>query len=1606
MRIDRLRISTVSCVFLALVALIPQVSTAAPEGLAPIDLAIQLDDGTPNPVASGGSVTWNARVNHVQGADTVSSGELSITFSASSSPAGVVVIPAGTNWSCASSTCTYMSTLKPGATTTDLTILGNAPVTGTPGTIDLSVFHSISSGFVFDINSANDSASNQVQIAPAMQEDFFIDSIDATPDPAFSGELVVFTLVVGSVGSPSPAEGLSFQMDFDLSSTLGDAFLLGPPSGTGWSCTVTSCNYTQAVPPGGFSNPLTIQTAAGSPGTMTLDALITSDGSPGNNAGQRVVTVIDGEDYAFNSVVSMPDPIVAGAQGTVDVNIVRLVTKRGLASNPVISFSLSSSPAGASIVGTPGGTNWSCTPTDCTYVGPFLPSNTPSPTLTFTVQAPPSGPGTMALDMTLSDDFNNGNNSATATFTVDPGGPTEDFRISSITGAPNPIDPAASGSFEVQIERFAIPLGAEGTDGLTQPVLNYSLASSPAGATIVGTPSGNNWSCTPGTCTYTGSLPINTPTPALVFDVLAQPNGPGDMTLSVMLADDANNNNNTGSATLNVNPNSQLDYFFSTFSGSPNPSLASGELTFEVAVGQTTTAGTASTEGTSSSLSFEYSLSGSPGTPGFFGNPMGTNWNCGAGVCVYLGSLSDGQTTPSVLFSVQAGDVAPGEVTLQATLFGDDISSNNDGSSTVDLVQEDTPPVLLTLDKSAPGSAQVNQDIVYTLTVSNVGQPAATGLILTDNLPIGMRLISVDQGDFLCSSNPTTVNCTRDVLGAGQQAQMHITVQADEPGDYLNEAQLSANDLSVSLSDTALTQIEGVEVPFVDLVLTKTDSIDPVAPGAPFSYSLTVTNLGTQDATGVTITETFPEGMVLFDARGTNWSCSALNVCTLGISLGGGQSSTLTLDVLAPTSPGTITNRAEVRSLEVEVRPEDNSASEQTVIAGDVAVADLRVQADFGGTLPPNTPRPVNVIVQNNGPNIAVRPVLTGSVSGSLSLDDVLGQGIQCTINGNSFSCQLPTLEPEQSLGLGVIVRSSASNGSGRVSVEVGSETTDPQLGNNSASADVVVITAGTDLAVELSDSVDPVARGASFDYRLRLINNGPATAEQASLAINLDPSLTVTSQSTPGLTCTPANATAQTCSLSAPLLASSIVDLSFSVQVPLSAPDTLSASATVTTSQGDPNSLNNSASESTAVDVASEETIRDQLDDATLNDPIAGPAVNPTAERCANPDGEFADFCDQILAAPPEEVREALAALAPEENLAQATVLRELSFAQFFNIDARLAELRGAGGGFSTAGLNLSSRTGSLGFDQLTQMLGGDGRQADDAGGLFSSPWGFFINGTISTGDQSFNGTSGQVGVDFESRGLTAGVDYRFSPALVVGAALGYARFDSDITGDSQLDTNGFTLTGYGSWYPYESFYLDGRVSFGKVELEQSRRVRFTLNGQTTDLVARGTADADQFSFAVGAGYHLNSGAWNFTPNASIRYTNSDIDGFTERGAGSFALTYDSSSTDAVVASAGMQLSRAISLSRGVVTPQLSLSWNFENRGDDLAVTGRFSGTNGSEAFRFVAPETDSNYGALGLGFVFIGANGVQAYVNYRTVFGYEDFDRDTLNLGARFEF
>jgi outer membrane lipase/esterase len=102
-----------------------------------------------------------------------------------------------------------------------------------------------------------------------------------------------------------------------------------------------------------------------------------------------------------------------------------------------------------------------------------------------------------------------------------------------------------------------------------------------------------------------------------------------------------------------------------------------------------------------------------------------------------------------------------------------------------------------------------------------------------------------------------------------------------------------------------------------------------------------------------------------------------------------------------------------------------------------------------------------------------------------------------------------------------------------------------------------------------------------------------------------------------------------------------------------------------------------------------------------------------------------------------------------------------------------------------------------------------------------------------------------------------------------------------------------------------------------------------------------------------------------------------------------------------------GVQVSRAISLSHGVIVPQFDLGYSYESRNADFALTARLLGANASsQPFTVRADDPDKGFGNVGVGFVYVAANGRQAYLNYRRLFANDSLSRDTINLGARFEF
>ncbi len=119
-----------------------------------------------------------------------------------------------------------------------------------------------------------------------------------------------------------------------------------------------------------------------------------------------------------------------------------------------------------------------------------------------------------------------------------------------------------------------------------------------------------------------------------------------------------------------------------------------------------------------------------------------------------------------------------------------------------------------------------------------------------------------------------------------------------------------------------------------DLIVTQTDSPDPVNVISPLSYTLSIANNGPDDATGVTVTDTLPPGVVFQSASATQGSCSEAGgvvTCVPGDMLAG-SNATINIALTAPFTTGTINNNATVSGSETDPIAANNTSNESTTV--------------------------------------------------------------------------------------------------------------------------------------------------------------------------------------------------------------------------------------------------------------------------------------------------------------------------------------------------------------------------------------------------------------------------------------------------------------------------------------------------------------------------------------------------------------------------------------------------------------------------------------------------------------------------------------------------
>ncbi|WP_172830093.1 SdrD B-like domain-containing protein [Halopseudomonas salegens] len=450
----------------------------------------------------------------------------------------------------------------------------------------------------------------------------------------------------------------------------------------------------------------------------------------------------------------------------------------------------------------------------------------------------------------------------------------------------------------------------------------------------------------------------------------------------------------------------------------------------------------------------------------------------------------------------------------------------------------------------------------YQIRVRNNGNIAFWGdLTWSDNVPAGLTVTAINgPAGWSCSpalpvTGAATIDCVRTYtegapLAVNATQDFTVTAYANGAisGNITNQACLTQIDHDLAFLDNVdPAPCNGATInaqalnDSADLRVVKTASAATVNAGEALTYTLRIVNDGPATASDVDLTDAFSAlftgsaGNSFQGATVTNATASGGTCGTSGLA-GNVGSRTLSCNFASiPVCSGT-----DCPSIEVTVLPLGNTSSGVPLVRNNTASAYSNETADpdYGNnpgsvstTINPLTDllvsKDVTVWSGNLGTPLEYRLQIENigaSGASGLSLEDVLphdltylstdpGASASCatepganttTTTGNDeIACTRSTLPRNATWTVTVNTRPNHGIPAGTTlvnSVDAETDTPETDLSNNADTADAEVGEAVVDLAVIKADTPDPVFVGDRVTYSLRIINNGPSVATDATI--------------------------------------------------------------------------------------------------------------------------------------------------------------------------------------------------------------------------------------------------------------------------------------------------------------------------------------------------------------------------------------------------------------------------------------------------------------------------------------------------------------------------
>ncbi|MBQ9025895.1 MAG: DUF11 domain-containing protein [Methanobrevibacter sp.] len=402
--------------------------------------------------------------------------------------------------------------------------------------------------------------------------------------------------------------------------------------------------------------------------------------------------------------------------------------------------------------------------------------------------------------------------------------------------------------------------------------------------------------------------------------------------------------------------------------------------------------------------------------------------------------------------------------------------ANNYADASIDVDEAADLAVFKSANNTSPNFGDL---VKWIVTVRNIGPDVAHDIVLKDIMPDAL-IIKDTTGNYING------RWTIGSLNVGKSISFEITTFVNKTGRIINNVSVIGREHDYNPSNNNASAIINV-ANAADLAVVKSVNDTSANFGDLVRWTLTVTNNGPDDATGVNVSDVLPSGLVLRSVVASVGSYSG-GVWTIG-NLAKGGSATLNI-VTKINKTGIIKNIAVVKGNEYDINMNNNNASESISVP---KAADLEVIKNVNNSSPKYLDLVKwSVTVRNNGPDIAHNIVLSDLLPSGLVIKSSTG-------NYSKGTWKIDTLGYGESESFEIITLVNKT-GSITNKVSVIGEEHDYNLFNNNASKTINVSKA-TDLLVTKEVNNTSPNYNDLIKWTLTVKNNGPDSASGVNVS-------------------------------------------------------------------------------------------------------------------------------------------------------------------------------------------------------------------------------------------------------------------------------------------------------------------------------------------------------------------------------------------------------------------------------------------------------------------------------------------------------------------------